>query len=373
MAVAKALVVGGGIAGMASAICLRRAGIAVDLIDRDPHWRVYGAGITITGPTLRAYRQLGLLGKLETEGAVTQGTRLLHFTGAPIAELDEPSIENGLPATGGILRPVLHRIMSEEVRRLGVGVRLGITLDRLDQTREGVDVELSNGERGGYDLVIGADGVHSRMRALLFPEAPQPRFTGQGSWRILADRPRAFDKGEFYLGHAHMVGITACSADTVYVFMLETDHERVRVEEKEQPAKVRQLLADFGGNIARIRDQVGPHSSIVHRPLETVFLPKPWHRGRVVLVGDAVHATTPHLASGAGIAVEDALVLAEELQRHAPDLEGALRAFTERRFERCRFVVERSLAIGELQMRQGASPEVGAMSGEALHRLAEPI
>jgi 2-polyprenyl-6-methoxyphenol hydroxylase-like FAD-dependent oxidoreductase len=138
--VKRVLVVGGGIGGMATAICLRQAGVAVDLIDLDPEWRVYGAGITITGATLRAYRQLGLLERLKQEGAVTNGTRLRHFTGPIIADLDEPSIENGLPATGGILRPVLHRIMSDEVRKTGVAVRLGITVDAIGSDSRGVDV-----------------------------------------------------------------------------------------------------------------------------------------------------------------------------------------------------------------------------------------
>lgn len=314
----KILIVGGGIAGMSSAINLARQGVAIDLIDLDPQWRVYGAGITITGPTLRAYRRLGLLEKIKQEGAVTNGTRLFHFTGHPIANLDEPILEEGLPATGGILRPVLHRIMSDEVRASGVSVRLGVTVERLEPDGPRVEVTFSDGARGHYDLVVGADGIHSRVRSLLFPGAQKPRFTGQGSWRIVADRPAQFDKGEFYLGHANMVGITACSPEKVYVFMLETDRERTRVEERDQPAKVRALLADFGGNIALIREKVGADSSIVHRPLETLFLPKPWHRGRIVLIGDAVHATTPHLASGAGIAVEDALVLAEELEKAAP-------------------------------------------------------
>ena len=103
-----------------------------------------------------------------------------------------------------------------------------------------------------------------------------------------------------------------------------------------------------------------------------MFLPKPWHRGRIVLIGDAVHATTPHLASGAGIAVEDALVLTEELGKKWRQRRGRA-GFTNRRFERCRFVVESGLAIAEVQMKEGGSQQVGAMSGKALHRLAEEI
>jgi len=367
----RALIVGGGIGGMATAIRLRQEGVAVELIDLDPEWRVYGAGITITGATLRAYRRLGLLDRIKAEGAITNGTRIRHFSGAIVAEMDEPAIEEGLPATGGILRPVLHRIMSEEVRRLGATVRLGVTVDAIESDAEGVDVTFSDGRRDRFDLLVGADGIYSKVRSLLFPQAVQPRYTGQAAWRVLAQRPADFDKGEFYVGHKNTVGITACSPSEVYLFVLNADPARTRIEPHEQPAILRSLLEGFGGNAGAIRDTIDDTSSIVYRPLEAALQPAPWHVGRSVLIGDAVHATTPHLASGAGISVEDALVLVEELKKAAPSIEAALAAFTERRFERCRFVVETSVAIGERQMQDHFSPEVGAMLGKALHHLAE--
>ncbi len=370
--VGSVLVVGGGVGGMATAISLRKAGVAVDLIDLDPEWRVYGAGITITGATLRAYRQLGLLERLKVEGAVTNGTRLRHFSGSIIADLDEPSIEDGLPATGGILRPVLHRIMSDEVRKAGVAVRLGITVDSISSDSHGVDVRLSDGSSGRYDLLIGADGINSRVRSLLFPGPDGPRYTGQAAWRVLANRPADFDKCEFYLGHPHMAGITACSPDKVYAFLLNCDPEMTWIEPADQLDRMRELLADFGGNLGVIRDELGPESSVVYRPLEAWIQPRPWHAGRAILLGDAAHATTPHLASGAGMAVEDALVLTEELVRHTPDIDAALAAFTERRFERCRFVVDSSISIGEAQIARDFE-FVHTMIGKALHKLAEPI
>lgn len=365
------LIVGGGIGGMSAAIQFRRRGIAVDLIDLDPDWRVYGAGITITGPTLRAFRRLGLLDRIKAEGAVTNGTRLRHFSGAIITEMDEPVLEEGLPATGGILRPVLHRIMSQEVRDLGTVIRLGVTVDRIAQDGRQVDVTFSDSGKGRYDLVVGADGIYSRLRGLLFSDPVQPRYTGQCSWRILAPRPAGFDKGELYLEHANMAGITACSPSQVYAFVLNGDPVKTRVEPGDQAARLAELLTDFGGNIAPIRDNIGADSAIVYRPLESALQPKPWHSGRVVLIGDAAHATTPHLASGAGIAVEDALVLDEELQKHAPNVEKALASFDERRFERCRFVVETSVAIGDLQIAGAESWKIGAMTGQGLHTLAE--
>jgi len=93
--VTTALIVGGGIGGMAAAIALSERGVKVDIVDLDPEWRVYGAGITITGPTLRAYRRLGLLDAIKAEGAITTKTRLFRYDGTHLHDLDEPVIEEG--------------------------------------------------------------------------------------------------------------------------------------------------------------------------------------------------------------------------------------------------------------------------------------
>lgn len=371
--ITKILIVGGGIGGMATAIQFAEAGIAVDLIDLDPEWRVYGAGITITGPTLRAYKRLGLLDQIKSVGAVTNGTKLLHFTGALIQDMDEPVIEDGLPATGGILRPDLHRIMSARVRELAVKVRLGLTVDALGSDTSGVDVRFSDGTNDRYDLAIGADGIYSKVREMLFPDAVKPRFTGQSSWRILCDRPAGFDRGEIYLGHRNLAGLTACSPDKCYVFMLNIDPDRTWIEPENWPATVRELLADFGGNMGAIRECVTGDTPVVYRPLETALQPPPWHKGRVLLIGDAAHATTPHLASGAGIAVEDSLVLREELAACDGDIEAGFAAFTNRRFERCKLVVESSVAIGDAQIGHAPPDRIGMMMGKALHALFAEI
>ena len=366
------LVIGGGIGGMAAVLVLRRAGYAVDLIERDQDWRVYGAGLTITGPTLRAFRTLGFLDAIRREGTVMAGTRLLHFTGTYIADLDEPALDEGLPSTGGILRPVLHRLMSDAVRDSGAEIRLGVTTVRLTHTDGGVDVAFSDGTTGHYALAVGADGIYSQVRSMLFPNPVAPRYTGQVSWRVLADRPTDFDRNEIYLGSSTMAAIIACSPTKVYGFVLKTDPQRTRLADDAHVPIIRDLLADFGGNMGSLRDGLGEDSSVVYRPFETAMQPRPWRSGFVTLLGDAAHATTPHLASGAGIAVEDAIVLGEELTRHGDDIEAGLAAYEERRFERCRFVVERSLAICEAQMR-GETQDVGRMTGEAMHHLAQDI
>lgn len=371
--ISTALIVGGGIAGMASAITLARAGVSVRLIDLDPDWKVYGAGITITGPTLRAYRDLGLIDAIKAQGAITNGTRIRLFNGQVLEELDEPSLEEGLPATGGIMRPVLHRIMQAEVRALDVPVSLGLTVDALTNRDDGVDVTFSDGSSGRYDLVIGADSIYSKVRGLAFPHAVKPPYTGQYCLRVSMQRPPEFEFGEFYFGHKHPGGITACAPDRVYMFLLVGEPEMVIYPEDQLFDMAQELMAPFGGNIGWMRDNMTRQDWINYRPLEAAIQPRGWSNGRIMLAGDAAHATTPHLASGAGMAVEDAIVLGQELAVPDRPVEAALTAWEDRRYDRCRDVVETSIAVGKLQLAGGNPKEIGAMIGGALHRLAAPI
>ena len=131
----------------------------------------------------------------------------------------------------------------------------------------------------------------------------------------------------------------------MYVFLLEHVPGNPWFAPETHVEHLTELLAPFGGNLTAVRETLGDHSQIVYRPLEWLLLPDPWYSGRVVLIGDAAHATTPHMASGAGVAVEDALVLGEELAR-TDDVAQALRSFMDRRFERAKLVVETSVQQG---------------------------
>lgn len=369
--IGTALIVGGGIGGMATAISLAERGVSVDLIDLDPEWRVYGAGITITGPTLRAYKHLGLLEDIKRQGAITSKTRLFRYDGTHMLDLEEPPLEEGVPGNGGIMRPVLHRIMQARLRTLPVDVRLGLTVTSLVNRDGGVDVRFSDDSTNRYDLVVGADSVYSGVREIAFPHMAPAQSTGQGCWRVSIRKPPTLNMTEFYLGHANPCGITICAPDMVYMWLLTPHIERESfMSDEELFATLKVLLADYGGHIGWIRDNMTRDDWVNYRPLNAALQPKDWFNGQIVLVGDSVHATTPHLASGAGMAVESGIVLAEELAR-TDDVAVALNSYQERRFERCRDVIETSVAVGKLQLEHG-DPNIHAhMLQDALKRLNE--
>lgn len=373
MQVKKALIVGGGVGGMSTAIALRRLGIDVELIDLDPQWRVYGAGITITGPTLRAFKALGVLDEVLQQAYVGDGIRVCAVDGSVIEELATPMPpESGVSGSGGIMRPVLHGILSSLVKSSGVRVRLGITVDALTEQAEGVAVQFSDGGHDQYDLVVGADGLFSRVRTLLFPDAPRPAYTGQSCWRLVVPRPAQIDRRHYFLGGPVKVGLSPVSRDEMYLFLLENRPTKDWLEETQLHTGLRQLLNGYGGVLRDIRDSLNIDSRIVFRPLEAFFMKKPWHRGRVLLIGDAVHPTTPQLASGAGMAVEDALVLAEELQRHTSVAE-VYAAFMQRRYDRCTLVVRNSVEIGQREQRGAPVAEQTELVNQSLRVLAGPI
>jgi 2-polyprenyl-6-methoxyphenol hydroxylase-like FAD-dependent oxidoreductase len=370
--IGKVLVVGGGVGGMSAALALARKGVEVELVDADPHWRAYGAGISVTGLSLRAFADLGILDEVREKGFVGGGIRLRRPDGGVIMETPPiPADAPPVARSGGIMRPVLHEIMSASVRQAGVRVTLGAEITDFAQVPDGVDVTFPGGRQERFDLVVGADGIFSKTRQALFPGAPQPRFTGQGCWRIVADRPAEVDRAEIWLGGPVKLGFNPVSEGKMYAFILEHVPDNPWYAPEEQLPHVAELLAPYGGYVEAVRDGLGEASLVNYRPLECLLLPAPWHRGRIVMIGDAVHATTPHMASGAGMAVEDGLVLADELAKHG-EIAEALAAFTQRRFERARMVVENSVRIGEIEMAGGDQMDANAMLGDTMHKLQQP-
>jgi 2-polyprenyl-6-methoxyphenol hydroxylase-like FAD-dependent oxidoreductase len=366
----KILVVGGGICGMSTAIALAKAGYEVELAEQDASWGALGAGLTVLGSTLRALNHLGVLDEVMREGYFAKGNNIYSYKGNLLTVrpgMQMPDID--LPSGGGILRPVLHRILAGAVERTGVTVRLGTSYESFTQTDDGVEVQFSDDTTGTYALVVAAEGLMSRMRGELFPEAPKPKFTGQGCWRLVADRPEEINRSSFYVGGPVTVGTVPVSQTQMYVWILEHVPDNPWVDATTQHLKLAELLKDFGGVVGQMRDDLGPGSTIVYRPLEAMLLPAPWFKGRILLAGDSAHATTPHLASGAGIGVEDGVVLAQELLR-ADTLDAALNAHMSRRFERCRLVVESSVHIGDVEM-AGHSETINELMNVAQDAIAQ--
>ena len=197
--------------------------------------------------------------------------------------------------------------------------------------------------------------------------------TTENAWRAVVPRPSEVVRTTVWVGADAKVGVNPVSQEEMYVFVNERRGANERVPDAELLPRLRALVEPIGDPLMRaIRESLGEDSLVLYRPMDNLLLPLPWHRGRVVLIGDAAHATTPHLASGAGIGIEDAIVLAEELAA-AVSIEAALSAFEARLWERCRMVVENSARLGILEAESGAEAEFTRLQGESYRALAAPI
>jgi 2-polyprenyl-6-methoxyphenol hydroxylase-like FAD-dependent oxidoreductase len=373
----RVLIVGGGIGGLCAAIGLARAGIASDIVEIKRDWTVYGVGIIQPSNQLRALAELGLADACVERGAAFQGWEFCDDAGHVHAQVPNPrAASSKLPPINGIPRPILHDILTGEAKRRGVTVRLGLTVDDIENGQTHVSVRFSDDTTGRYDVLIGADGTYSKMRALMFPDCAKPVFNGLSVWRYNFPRPPGMIWGSVHYGRRAKAGLVPMSPSLMYMFVVTAEPGNPKMPRERMHDVMRGRLSEFTGIIAELREQIIEPAGVVYRPMEPMLLPAPWHRGRVLLIGDAVHATTPQLAQGASIAIEDAVLLAQLLPQDRP-LEDIFAEFMRRRFERCKFVVETSLQIGRWEVaafegRPDPTADYAGLMAEAGRVLAEP-
>jgi 2-polyprenyl-6-methoxyphenol hydroxylase-like FAD-dependent oxidoreductase len=369
---ARILVIGGGIGGLTSAIALRAKGFEVDVIERDPDWTVYGVGIIQQSNVVRAMAQLGLLDEYLSAGCGFDHVEIYIPTGQRVATVPTPHLVPGKPANVGIGRPALQKVLADRAKRAGADIRLGVTADALDQSEAEVTARFSDGSSAVYDLVVAADGIYSTTRGQLFPDAPAPEFTGQSVWRYNFPRP-ADHQGLWVFNGPTGVGLVPMSDSQMYMYVTTPEPDNRRYSEDELAAAMRSKLAGVPApQIQALVSQITEDDGVVYRPLETFFLDGAWSKGRIVLLGDAVHATTPHLGQGAGMAIEDAIVLADELSK-AETPQEAFQAYRDRRFERCCYIVEASLAICDGQIGRGPPVDNHQATKSMFEVVAQPI
>ena len=369
MIVQKVLVVGAGLAGLSAAIALARQGTKVTVATRDE--RAEGASITITNRAVDAVEALGVLDACLAQGVYPRGSdsifaAMMDGAGKPLpVPPPPPRADDRLPPYIAIYRPDLTRILSDAARDAGVAIRTGVSFTTLTDSGSHVDVDLSDGTRDRFELVVGAEGAHSSVRCLIHPGL-EPTYTGWMSFRIVLDQGPAGLQGFYTLpGGQGMLATVRLPGNRLYLAAGKRMENR-RIDQAEAVALLDQVLAPYAAPLvrairARLADDPPP---VIARPFEYLLVPAPWHRGRVTIIGDAAHATTPNLASGGSIALEDGVVLAEELARADSVAEG-LDAFMARRFARCAMVVETSLA-----MMRGADSNADPADNAALRRMA---
>lgn len=375
--VKKILVVGAGIGGQSVAIGLKKAGFEVDLIELHKEFNVYGVGIIQQANALRALDAIGVADEAMRRGSPYGKVKLCLPHGIQIGEAGTPPIGK-FPSHNGISRKILHDVLFEEAQKVGLKYRMGVTVESIDNQPNVAHVTFTDGTKGSYDVVIAADGVNSKVRKLIFGDF-KLSYIGLSVWRYAFKRPANLDTGYIFFNKKHKMGVIPMTADTCYIFLNSAEGDNPLIPENQLVEKLKTYMSAYPVPLVQeLIPQVTDAKLVNYRVLETLKMPAPWYKNSVVVLGDAAHTTIPQLGSGAALAIEDAVVLVEELQKEG-ELTDVFERYMKRRYERCKMVVDVSETLGAwelLEYNDQALPEganMGMLMGKTGMALTEPI
>ena len=315
---ANILIVGAGPAGLALALTLRRQGHAPQLIERAHRFPAGGAGIYLVGNGTRALRSLGLADAAVDAGYTIPAQHFCDHHGTLLAGVDVAAYWNGCGPCLGLRRSELLRVLADPLA--DAPIRWNTTLRSLQLADGRVALRFSDGTAGEFDLVVGADGIHSSIRDFLYGAAP-PAYRGQIAWRFLAPRPAAIDGWTVFLGSGTTFLLVPVDATQVYCYADLRSDAPGADGGNATPDRLRALFRDYAAPVQEVLAGLPAGEQIAGLPVQA--LPPRWGRGNVVLIGDAAHAMSPNMANGAALAFEDALALAELLGENTPAVEMA--------------------------------------------------
>jgi salicylate hydroxylase len=344
------LIVGAGIGGLAAALALLRRGFDVDVYEQAPELKEVGAGVAISANGTAVLFALGLEAPLRAGGvSANQRDARLWNTGQTwsLYRGGPPSEQRYGYPTFTLHRVDLHGMLIEAVRRLKPGaIHLNHRCTGFEQADGRVVVAFEDGSRATGDVLVGADGIHSKIRQDLYGAA-QPRFTGQIAWRGVAPTsglPASMQKEAqvTWIGPTAHISCYPVRNGELYNFVGQVDRSDWQVESWIQEGSVEECLADFEGWHPDARRMIENNRKLYKWAL---FLRDPlprWSEGRVTLLGDSCHSMLPYLGQGANSALEDGLVLARCMEASGTEPEEALRRYEAARCERTTRIVEAS-------------------------------
>lgn len=340
------LIIGAGIGGLTTAIALQRKGIQTELVEAAEALAPIGAGILLPPNALAILARYGLLEQLENAGHSIDAFVVADAKGRLISRSPATYKQgNRHYRTVAIHRGLLQKILLDSFHP--EAVTLGHRCRHVASTTKGAEASFENGAIKQADFLIAADGLHSSVRKVLFPDS-RVRYSGQICWRGIANTAlsgsQANQLTELW-GQGTRFGFVPIAERQVYWYttkLAQSGH----AEHAEDSVEILRLFQEFG-TVAEGLIESTPTGSIIRCPLSDLKPLPAWSSGSVVLLGDAAHAATPNLGQGGAQAIEDSYVLAEKLASE-DSVARAFRAFRQSRIAKVTQIVNASRHIGQI-------------------------
>ena len=337
------LIIGGGIGGLATATALASLGVAVTVAEKRPGNQVLGVGINQPANSLRVLRDLGVLDDILADGYLIDRTSFFDHKGTLVADIPS-SLGGDVPANCALRRSALADVLYNAATAAGAAIHHNLEVTELDDNGTSVAIVGQGAEFGRFDLAIAFDGMNSRIREYLFGGEQQPVYTGYFVWRVTLPRDPSVTYVQVFHGSQTYAGVIPLSEKFMYMFVVTREQPGARYAPADFRKVLTKQLAEFTGLIGKLRDALPADADIVCSPQYEFLLEPVWHKGRIIVAGDAAHLSAPTLTQGAAMALEDAALLAEMLNSDLP-LQTAFEQYAARRAPRVKLVQQVSGTI----------------------------
>lgn len=341
----KIAISGAGIAGLTAAIALKKKGFEVDVFEAAETIRPLGAGISLSANAIKALDRLGIREQVTGKGRFLEAFTIYDEAGRTITRTDTRALSREYGDDNfAIHRAELHRVLLSHIgeERLHTGKRL----EQVNATERGVQLRFADGSCSESDCLIAAEGIHSPVRRQLVPGS-HARYAGYTCWRgVIRHEAIRLEEASETWGLKGRFGIVPLPENAVYWFACINAPRDCETMKRFGIADLRERFRSYHPLVGRVLElsedaDLIRNDIIDHEPVNR------YAYGRVLLIGDAAHATTPNMGQGACQAMEDAVVVADELARDK-DIARAFRSFEKRRLKRTRDVVNTSFRIGQM-------------------------
>ncbi len=338
------LIVGGGIAGLMLSIMLERKGYNITLVEQATEWKPIGGGITLTLNGVKILQDIGLLDVILPYANEIRHINITDQQGKKLSSFNLDGYAVSYAKTFTVLRHDLHSAL---IRRLAnTRVCLGTSCTAIINEGNKVKVSFTNKQSGIYDLVVGCDGINSFVRRTLFSNNVN-KYCGYASWRFIAVGVEVQQNTLTEMwGVGKRFGIVPLRDNKVHCFASVTALQNSAANRNISVGDFKGLFSGFAGYVPDLINALKKNSDLMYNDLEDVCLKK-YYKGRVVLIGDAAHGMTPNMTQGASMAIEDAIVLAENLTDRSA-IEKSLEHFQAARWHRTRSVQKKSNLLGKI-------------------------